>query len=56
VVVCSSILEGIFPRKSLCLFYSLTSGIPKFEGKISFAIWQIQIKVVLTELVVQNVL
>jgi hypothetical protein len=27
VVVCSSILEGIFSRKSLCLFYFLTSGI-----------------------------
>jgi hypothetical protein len=27
VVVCSSILEGIFPHKSLCLFYFLTSGV-----------------------------
>jgi hypothetical protein len=99
VVVCSSILEGIFPRKSLCLFLfsSLTSGIgarvrhivfihivaatsagfclrfrrlrnflsrimsnkfdiPKFDGQISFAIWQIQMKAVLTQLAVQKTL
>jgi hypothetical protein len=28
--------------------------IPKFDGKISFAIWQIQMKAVLTQLVVQK--
>jgi pyruvate/oxaloacetate carboxyltransferase len=30
--------------------------IPKFDDKISFAIWQIQMKVVLTQLVVQKAL
>jgi hypothetical protein len=30
--------------------------IPKFDDKISFAIWQVQIKVVLTQLVVQKAL
>jgi hypothetical protein len=30
--------------------------IPKFNGKISFAIWQIQMKAVLTQLVVQKAL
>jgi hypothetical protein len=31
-------------------------NIPKFDGKISFAIWQIQMKDVLTQLVVQKAL
>lgn len=30
--------------------------IPKIDGKMSFAIWQIQMKVVLTKLVVQKAL
>jgi hypothetical protein len=30
--------------------------IPKFHGKISFAIWQIQIKVVLNQLCVRKAL
>jgi hypothetical protein len=36
VVVCSSILEGIFPRKSLCLFYFLTSGI---KGRVRHSVF-----------------
>jgi hypothetical protein len=30
--------------------------IPKFDGKISFAIWQIQMKTVLTQLCVRKAL
>jgi hypothetical protein len=30
--------------------------IPKFDGQISFAIWQIQMKAVLTQLAVQKTL
>jgi hypothetical protein len=30
--------------------------IPKFDGKISFTNWQIQMKIVLTQLVVQKAL
>jgi hypothetical protein len=41
---------------SICRIMSNKFNIPKFDGKISFAIWQIQMKDVLTQLVVQKAL
>jgi hypothetical protein len=39
---------------AICCIMSTKFDIPKFDDKISFVIWQIQIKVVLTQLVVQK--
>jgi hypothetical protein len=41
---------------AICRIMSNKFNIPKFDGKISFAIWQIQMKAVLTQLVVQKAL
>jgi hypothetical protein len=40
------------PGFAICRIMSTKFDIPKFDGKISFAIWQLQMKVVLTQLVV----
>jgi hypothetical protein len=43
---------GIFLSRIMLIKFDIL----KFNGKISFAIWQIQMKVILTQLVVQKVL
>jgi hypothetical protein len=44
------------PGFAICRTMSTKFDILKFDVKISFAIWQIQMKVVLTQLVVQKAL
>jgi hypothetical protein len=44
------------PGFAICRIMSTKFDIPKFDGKISFTIWQIQMKDVLTQLVVQKAL
>jgi hypothetical protein len=44
------------PGFAICYIMSTKFDIPKFDGIISFSIWQIQMKVVLTQLVAQKAL
>jgi hypothetical protein len=44
------------PGFAICRIMSTKFDIPKFDAKIRFVIWQIQMKVVLIQLVVQKAL